>query len=149
MYLKPLHLLLADDDNDDCLFFKEALEELQIDAELTIVNDGVQLMQHLSEKGHALPHVIYLDLNMPRKNGFECLTEIKKDDKLNKLPIIIFSTSYDMEVVNLTHDHGANFYICKPAEFSQLKKVISKSIEIISRFPMGDIPRDKFVLSPI
>jgi CheY-like chemotaxis protein len=149
MYLKPLNLLLADDDTDDCLFFKEALEELNINAKLTIVNDGEQLMQHLSEEGHTLPHVIFLDLNMPRKNGFECLTEIKKNDKLRKLPIIIFSTSFDTDVVNLTHDRGANFYICKPPEFSQLKKVISKSIDIISRFPTGDIPRDKYVLSPI
>jgi CheY-like chemotaxis protein len=148
MNLTPLNLLLADDDTDDCLFFKEALEELQINAKLTIVNDGEQLMQLLS-KGNLLPHVLYLDLNMPRKNGFECLTEIKQNAKLQQLPVIIFSTSFDLEVVNLTHDRGAHLYICKPAEFGHLKKVISKSIDFISQSPQGQLPKEKYVLTAV
>jgi CheY-like chemotaxis protein len=77
MAADELRVLLADDDADDCLFFKEALEELPLSTSLTIVNDGDQLMKWLLKNTSRLPHVLFLDLNMPRKNGFECLTEIR------------------------------------------------------------------------
>ena len=127
-----LSLLLADDDLDDCAFFKEALAELPVNASLTTVNDGVQLMQLLSEKEHELPDALYLDLNMPRKNGLDCLSEIKQNIKLKKLPVIIFSTSLDPAIVNQLHENGANYYIRKPAEFSNLKKIILRSLHLIS-----------------
>jgi CheY-like chemotaxis protein len=128
----PLNLYLADDDTDDCFFFKEALEELPIKANLTILNDGEQLMKSLIADGNSIPDVLYLDLNMPRKNGFDCLNEIRRNVKLQHLPVIIFSTSFDMEVINQVRKSGANLYICKPAEFESLKKTINKSINLIS-----------------
>ena len=143
----PFNLLLADDDTDDCIFFKEALEELGVSTKLTIVNDGEQLMQLLTTKRETLPHVLYLDLNMPRKNGVDCLTEIKRNEKLRPLPVIIFTTSFDTEVVNLLHKFGAHYYIRKPAEFSNLKKIISKSLNLISESPNVQPAKDKFVLS--
>jgi CheY-like chemotaxis protein len=90
MNLKPLNILLADDDLDDCIFFKEAVGELMLSANLKVVHDGEQLMQLLISETSELPDVLFLDLNMPRKNGFECLTEIKLDPRLKQLPIIIF-----------------------------------------------------------
>jgi len=77
MNLKQLNILLADDDIDDCIFFKEALEEFTIPSNLTTVNDGEQLMQILTDETNQLPNILFLDINMPRKNGFECLSEIK------------------------------------------------------------------------
>jgi len=142
----PLNLLLADDDLDDCIFFKEALEELPVSAKLTTVHDGVKLMQ-LLETGQPLPDVLYLDLNMPRKNGLDCLNEIKQDEKLKQIPIIIFSTSFDSDVVDFLHERGAKFYICKPAEFSHLKKIIFKSIELIAMSSNDQIPREDFVIT--
>ncbi len=103
MNQSPLDLLLADDDKDDCNFFKEALEELPVIAKLTVVNDGVQLMQFLSAKEETLPDALFLDLNMPLKNGFDCLKEIKLNEKLKQLPVVIFSTSFDAEVATLLH----------------------------------------------
>jgi CheY-like chemotaxis protein len=146
MNTTPLNLLLADDDPDDCIFFKDALEELPVSAKLTTVNDGVQLMQLLSKK-EVLPDVLYLDLNMPRKNGFDCLAEIKMDEKLKQLPVIIFSTSFDKEVVNHLHEKGAHFYIRKPAEFTQLKKVIHKSLELIADANKQQPSIDKFLIN--
>src|SRR6187399_2060478 len=120
----PLNILLADDDTDDCIFFREALEELPISTKLITVNDGVQLMQLLSLHENELPHALYLDLNMPRKNGLDCLTEIRTHEKLKPLPVIIFSTSFDPQMVNLLHEQGATFYIRKPAEFHRLQEII-------------------------
>ena len=78
-----LYILLADDDEDDCAFFKEALDELLLSVSLVTVNDGVQLMDFLSDNPlKRLPDILFLDLNMPRKSGFECLAEIKEIDKL-------------------------------------------------------------------
>jgi CheY-like chemotaxis protein len=125
-----LILLLADDDQDDCLFFKDALEELPIETTLKTVHNGEQLMEFLTDDTiePPPPHVLFLDLNMPRKNGFECLAEIKHDDKLRPLPVIIFSTSFEQDVVNLLYKKGAHYYIRKPADFAQLKKVIHQAL---------------------
>jgi CheY-like chemotaxis protein len=125
--LKPLNILLADDDTDDCSFFKEAVEELLLSTQLTAVNDGEQLMQLLTNETNELPDVLFLDLNMPRKNGFECLSEIKGNQKLRQLPVIIFSTSFEQEVVNLLYKNGAQYFIRKPSEISQFKKIIHQT----------------------
>ena len=121
------HILLADDDKDDCLFFKDAVEELQLPVQLKILNDGEQLMHHLSREMAVLPDAIFLDQNMPRKNGFECLTEIKENEALLGIPVIIFSTSYDESVAKSLYKQGAHFFICKPNSFEELKKVIRQA----------------------
>lgn len=145
MNITPLNLLLADDDIDDCIFFKDALEELPVSAKVITVNDGVQLMQLLS-KNEVLPDVLYLDLNMPCKNGIDCLAEIKKDEKLKTLPVVILSTSFDKEVVSLLHEGGAHYYIQKPAAFSSLKRVIKKSLELIVETNKQHPVKENFVL---
>jgi len=127
-----LNLVLADDDMDDCIFFKEALEELPHVTELKIVNNGVALMRLLSEGVEPLPHALYLDLNMPLKTGFECLLEIKQSEKLKHLPVIIFSTSFNPEVVESLREHGAAHYIRKPGDFSDLKNIISQSLDLLT-----------------
>ena len=147
MISENLNLFLADDDKDDCLFFKDALEELPVSAELTTVHNGEQLMQLLTEKIGELPQVLFLDLNMPRKNGFECLSEIKSSDKLKELPVIIFSTSFEQDVVNLLYKKGGQYYIRKPAEFSQLKKVIHEALILIGQGNISQPPRENFVLT--
>ena len=141
-------LFLADDDKDDCLFFKEALEELPITADLTIVHDGEQLMQLLSERSidPPPPHVLFLDLNMPRKNGFEVLSELKLDEKLKKLPVIIFSTSFAEDMANLLYKIGAHYYIRKPADFAQLKKVIYQALVLATDENMMQPAKENFVL---
>ncbi|HKR05359.1 MAG TPA: response regulator [Bacteroidia bacterium] len=139
-------LLLADDDADDCIFFKDALEDLPVISTLTTVHDGVELMQLLSARKGNLPDILFLDLNMPRKTGFECLSEIKSDDKLKHLPVIIFSTSLNMEAVNLLYDTGANYYIRKPGDFSKLKKIIHEALTITAQTTSKQPAREKFVL---
>jgi CheY-like chemotaxis protein len=143
----PLNVLLADDDIDDCIFFKEAVEELVIPTTFRIVHEGEQLMQLLTNEATELPDVLFLDLNMPRKNGFECLSEIKGNKKLSQLPVIIFSTSLEQEVVNQLYKNGAQYFIRKPAEFSQFKKIIQQTITIIAKENITQPAREDFVLT--
>jgi CheY-like chemotaxis protein len=142
------NLLLADDDIDDCTFFEEALEELPISATLLTVNDGVLLMNFLSEKSDDLPDALFLDLNMPRKSGLECLSEIKQIDKIKDIPVVICSTSLNMDVVDLLYQKGAHYYIRKPGEYDKLKKVILEAITLTSKNKLTQPARDKFILHP-
>ena len=89
----PLNILLADDDIDDRFFFEKALKEIPIVTSLFIVKDGEELMDYLEVNATHLPDVLFLDLSMPRKSGFECLTEIKENTAMIKMPVIMFSTS--------------------------------------------------------
>ena len=147
MNLNQLNILLADDDIDDCLFFKEALGELILSTHLKTVNDGEQLMQLLANETNVLPHVLFLDLNMPRKNGFECLTEIKLSKKLKQLPVIVFSTSFEQEVVNQLYKNGAQYFIRKPSEFSQFKNIIQLSLALITKENISQPTRNNFVIT--
>ena len=143
------NLLLADDDPDDCSFFKDALDELPLATSLTTVNDGVQLMEFLSTNvSNKLPDMLFLDLNMPRKSGFECLAEIKQVDKLKHFPVVIFSTSLDMEVVDSLYEKGAAHYVQKPGDFSALKKVIFEAVTITAKDGFQQPSKEHFILQP-
>ncbi len=85
-----LDVLLADDDADDCMFFEDALKELPVKYTLKTVNDVVQLMHVLATYTSSLPDILFLDLNMPCKNGFECLEEIRKTERLKNLTVAIY-----------------------------------------------------------
>lgn len=138
-------IFLSDDDTDDCSLFEEALGEVLSEARLTVVSDGVRLMQALEDQNDARPEVIFLDLNMPRKNGFECLDEIRQTPKFANIPVVIFSTSTNQDVVDRTFEQGANLYITKPASYSLLKKAIAFVFSIGDKLH-NQPPRDQFVV---
>lgn len=137
-------LLLADDDADDRSIFKDALDELPESGNLETVKDGEELMRYLHDTPDDLPDVLFLDLNMPRKTGAECLTEIKADDKLKKLIVIIFSTTFDPHTISALYDQGANFYMSKPVSFAALKHKIKNALSRLSS--SGHTEREDFVL---
>jgi CheY-like chemotaxis protein len=130
----PLNILLADDDADDRSFFEKALKEIPIDTRLATVNDGEQLMDYLSKNSDQLPDVLFLDLSMPRKGGFECLTEMKDDSKLKDISIVMFSTSYtqdfnyELSMIKVLYKLGVQDYIRKPGSIAELKKLIFHSL---------------------
>jgi CheY-like chemotaxis protein len=141
--LKTLHIILADDDTDDRLFFEKALKEIPIPNRLTTVTDGEQLMNYLIENADHLPDVLFLDLSMPRKTGFECLTEIKEDEKLKDLPVIMLSTSfprdkkYEQNIITMLYTIGAVDYIRKPGDYQILKEVIHTALIKITLKDVG------------
>ena len=120
-------VFLAEDDPDDRLFFTDALKQTKPSATITISKDGIELMDNLATVSEPPPpDVIFLDLNMPRKNGFDCLKEIRSDPRLKKIPVVIVSTSSNQDMVDRTYRDGANYYLCKPRSFAQLVRAIEK-----------------------
>ena len=143
----PLHIMLADDDEDDRLFFKEAFEEVKIKYTISAFNDGEQLMEYLYEEGNPLPDIIFLDLNMPRKSGIDCLKEIRADERLKRISVAIYSTSSSEQDIEDTFVSGANVYIRKPNDFNMLKKILSDVVHINWQYITDGLNKDSFILS--
>jgi CheY-like chemotaxis protein len=143
---RPQTIVLADDDADDCVLFEDALREVSINAKLTTTNDGIKLMQFLQNTVPPAPDVIFLDLNMPSKNGFECLDELKHEPRLKDIPVIIFSTSAQSEAINTTYQKGAHHYVCKPANFGLLKMAIQRVLSIDWTANQPQPPKEHFIL---
>jgi len=129
---EPLIILVADDDEDDCLLIKEAISENKLDTSLFTVNDGEELMDYLYHRNKyqnhmdsPRPDLILLDLNMPRKDGREALQEIKNDDDLKKIPVVILTTSSTQDDILKTYKTGANSFITKPITFEGMVEVIT------------------------
>lgn len=125
-----MKILLADDDIDDRNFFSDALKALPMPTVLTTVNDGEQLMNYLLNNTGKLPHVLFLDINMPCKNGFECLAEIKQHKDLQNLPVVMFSTSNEQDKIHMLFNNGADVYIRKPGNFAQMVQVIHHTLPV-------------------
>ncbi len=130
----PLNILLADDDVDDRFFFSKALNEMPVATSLNTVVNGEELMEYLTEHEDNQPDVLFLDLSMPRKTGFECLSEIKENKKLANLNVIMFTTSFtrstDLEdnLKKTLTRMGATDYIRKPSDFDTYKLVIHDAL---------------------
>ncbi len=143
---EPLHILLADDDESDRLLFTEAFSELKFKSIVHTVKDGMELMELLNTTTHPLPHLIFLDLNMPRKNGLTCLKEIKSNKKLKDISIAIYSTSSNEKDMDETFLNGANVYITKPADFAILKQVLEKAVMMAYLYQDQSMKRENFIL---
>ena len=124
-------VLVAEDDADDCVLIREAFEENRFPGNLHFVNDGVEVLHYLRQQGKyenqaviERPVLLLLDLNMPKKDGREVLSEIKADSVLNKIPVIVLTTSKMMEDMTTCTQLGAESCITKPATFSALVRIV-------------------------
>lgn len=125
---KTIRILYADDDADDAFLFETIISDIDIDCDLKIFPSGIALIDHL-KTCRQMPDMIFLDINMPLKNGLECLTEIKTNNNWEDIPIYIFSTS-DAEVYKQSAvSKGAFGYIAKPHSFSEMREVLSNAIQ--------------------
>lgn len=128
---KTVTILMADDDEDDCMLANEALAESRLANNLLFVRDGEELMDYLYRRGKYAqqsnsprPGLILLDLNMPKKDGREALKEIKADPHLRSIPIVVLTTSKAEEDICRSYDLGANSFITKPVTFGSLVEVM-------------------------
>ncbi|WP_240655304.1 response regulator [Flammeovirga pectinis] len=127
----PMTILYADDDPEDRMLTQEAFEESKLASNLIFVEDGEELMEYLNHKGkfsdtekYPRPDLILLDLNMPKKDGRECLKEIKLDESLKKIPVVVLTTSNDEEDVLKTYNLGVSSFITKPVTFDSMVDIV-------------------------
>ncbi len=132
---KSICVLIAEDDEDDRMLTKKALEANGIPLRISFVDNGEELMDYLNRNGvytdpgaYPWPDLILLDLNMPRKNGREALQEIKQDPRFRRVPVVVLTTSKEQEDIVHSYDLGANSYITKPVTFEGLVRVLREML---------------------
>lgn len=125
---KSFKILVADDDADDRALINDALAESNLSIRMDSVNDGEELMDYLHQRGRYVgvepPNLLILDLNMPRKNGYEALKEIRSDPTFDLMPIVVFTTSDLYGDLRLTYHDGVNTFFKKPSSFAALTALI-------------------------
>lgn len=121
-------LIIADDDQDDQILLKEALEDFEYPPITEMVSDGCQLIVAL--ENNLLPDLVILDLNMPNKNGIESLLEIRMHARFEKLPVVVLSTSKDPHDIEACYNSGANLFFSKPYTFKELKTLVHSILNI-------------------
>lgn len=139
-------ITLADDDEDDRLLFTDAFDELRINTVVNTFNNGKYLMDYLNDPESVLPHIIFLDLNMPIMNGIDCLKEIKQNERLKNIAIAIYSTSSADDDIENTFVLGANIYIKKPSDFKKLKEILNEVVTVNWQYYTSGLNKENFLL---
>lgn len=145
MSSSPMRIVLVDDDEDDRQFFIDALKELDMNTSLQVFQNGQDVLDFLSKENVERPDLVFLDLNMPVMNGFQCLREIRKKSALKELVVAIYSTSSSEKDVEETFVHGANIYINKPNKFDELKKILSQVIKRNTQYRENQMEKANFL----
>jgi len=126
--VRPIEVLLVEDDDGDVLMTREALDEGKVLNRLSVVGDGVEAVNYLRKSGRyadaARPDLVLLDLNLPRRDGRQVLEEVKNDPDLRRIPIVVLTTSEAEEDILRSYDLHANAYVTKPVDFERFVEVI-------------------------
>ncbi len=139
-----INILIADDDKDDAALLSEALKDILPSCNCIHVRDGIAALRHI--KTEATPDLLFLDLNMPLKNGINCLKDISNLELLPDTPTLIYSTSKNIKDIDEAYKYGAAFYIIKPDSFRELCKVIKLAIKILGKPKSERVNKANFVL---
>lgn len=140
-----MKIVLVDDDEDDRMFFSDALQEVDIHTELKEFENGKEFLSYLEEEGNPSPHLIFLDLNMPVMNGFECLRALRKNPDFKNLVVAIYSTSSSEKDIEETFKNGANIYINKPNRFEELKKTLAQVVRRNWQYHQESLDKENFL----
>lgn len=130
-------ILLVDDDADDQLLFIDALRELEVEIDCLMAKNGLEAIIHL-ETIVPVPTIVFIDLNMPLMNGFECLSRIKQDDRFRDIPVIVLTTSDNPADQKRTKELGAEMFLTKTSDFEVLKLKLNKIL--LTDFPSPNKP---------
>lgn len=140
---KVKNVILAEDDLDDVLIFQLAVDELQIKVELRHAEDGDKLFILLKQ---LIPDIIFLDINMPCKDGVACIVEIRKNQKLNNVPVIMYTSFKSMKYIDECYANGANFYVIKASSILDLAEKLKKIFSIDWKNYMYYPPKSEFIM---
>ena len=121
-------ILIADDDSDDTDMFYEALMEIDPTTVFYRATDGHHALATLDKHQTAIPHIIFLDVNMPRMDGWECLERLKANDAYKNIPVMMYSTSAHQRDIDIALDHGALCFMTKPTQYNELKKILTEIV---------------------
>ena len=144
---QPIKIFLADDNQGDCISFGKALAEIDLYTRLTFVNNGDQMVQILNLNKATPPDIIFLDVNMPVKTGYECLEEIRSIPEFEDIPVVMMSTSSAVETVNRAFNQGASLYFCKPNSFPKLKDMLKQILHMEWDIRVKEISESDFYLA--
>ena len=144
MNSKKLLIWLVDDDRDDRFLFKYTIEELQENVEVVTINSCDEFIRQLYFRQGALPDIVFLDLNMPRRSGIECLFELKKEAEFKGIRVVIYSTSANPSDITKAYKNGADLYVQKPFDIDHLSKVLRKIIDACRRNEIGQPDESEF-----
>ncbi|WP_179334551.1 response regulator [Winogradskyella costae] len=139
-------ILLVDDDEDDRLFFEEAIEELNEDISFKSLNNGLEALNYL-ETCTTLPHALFLDINMPIIDGPKCLERLRSNTNYDALVIFMYSTSNIPDTISQLQAAGADFYIRKPISFNDLKQLIKKALDLLPQLAIGNKEENDFFIT--
>lgn len=145
MTTEPMKIVLVDDDEDDRMFFSDALREIDIHTELKQFENGKEFLSYLEQEETEGPHLIFLDLNMPVMNGFECLKALRNHPDFKDLVVAIYSTSSSEKDIEETFLKGANIYINKPNSFDALKKTLAQVVKRHARYRKNALDQANFL----
>ncbi|MGB7396098.1 MAG: response regulator [Pricia sp.] len=143
----PLLIALVDDDIDDREIFEEALEEVSPETRIRLFDNGAHLLDYLGNNDNDRPHIIFLDINMPVKNGFETLSELQESEEFKGLCVIMYSTSDSRTDIEKSYLLGANGFVQKASSHSALKNMLSKILTTDWKDPCNALERHNFVLT--
>ncbi len=141
-----LNVYLADDDEEDRLLFKEAFEVIKVKHELAFFNTGIALLSELKSCTD-VPHVIFLDINMPGKSGLQCLKEIREDEKYKDTVIAICSISSLEDTIEEAFIEGANIYIRKTNTEESFVKILTEVVAVSWQYITDGLNRENFIIS--
>ena len=142
-----LNILLADDSVDEHFLFRHTIKGIDDAVNIQTVINGVELVRLLNKPETVLPDLLFLDLNMPLKNGKESLAEIRSNAKLAHLNVVIYSTSDEKKDIDETYDLGANIYLRKPQDYTELELTLSKVLDLYRKKGITRFPRSQYVFA--
>lgn len=141
-------VFLADDDGDDREFFESVCSEVHNDLLCKTFTDGTFLLEYLKVPENELPDIVFLDINMPKKDGLECLEEIRKMERLEKLCVIMYSTSSSLGDIKKSYELGANGFVQKPHSYGGLREILKNIFDTDWDDPCNVLDELNFVLKP-
>jgi DNA-binding response OmpR family regulator len=142
--IEPKDVLLAEDDHDDVEFFQSAIRDTTIPVELRHAKDGEELFLELKR---AVPNLLFLDIQMPCKDGISCILEIRKNRKYDRLPVVMFSSLSHKSYVDKTYRYGANYYVVKPTSVAALTQRLQYLLSVEWEKQLYYPPKEEFLLS--
>lgn len=138
-----MHILMADDDKDDFLILKEAAEKAGESLKVSYAANWLELWRFILK---TIPDVLFLDINMPVKDGIECLQLLRKESKYDHIPILIYSTSVRKSDIDKAYQNGANYFIVKPNAIDDITNIIKRLISMGKDTLLSIPPREEFVI---